>query len=132
MARFSAILVLCLIALTTPGRAAEPVPMPSIGAPSRAGARPEGPNVVIIFADDMGYGDLGCYGNKHAQTPNLDRMAREGIRFTDFYVASGRSVRRPRAALSRAVIPTASASAALGPQITHRPPYKRSHHCRRC
>ncbi len=45
------------------------------------------PNVVIIFADDMGYGDLGCYGAKDIQTPNLDRMAREGNRLTSFYVA---------------------------------------------
>ncbi|MDA7915933.1 sulfatase [Verrucomicrobia bacterium] len=46
------------------------------------------PNVVIIFADDLGYGDLGCYGANGYQTPNLDRMADEGMRFTDFYVAS--------------------------------------------
>src|SRR5262249_47903299 len=45
------------------------------------------PNIVIIFADDLGYGDLGCFGNKDIETPNLDRMAREGVRFTDFYVA---------------------------------------------
>ncbi len=45
------------------------------------------PNIVIIFTDDQGYGDVGCYGAKGLTTPNLDRMAREGIRFTDFYVA---------------------------------------------
>src|SRR6516162_1350166 len=45
------------------------------------------PNIVIIFTDDQGYGDVGCYGAKGFTTPNLDRMAREGIRFTDFYVA---------------------------------------------
>jgi len=45
------------------------------------------PNIVIIFTDDQGYGDVGCYGAKGFATPNLDRMAREGIRFTDFYVA---------------------------------------------
>ena len=44
------------------------------------------PNVVIVFADDMGYGDLGCYGNKTGRTPNLDRMAAEGTRWTSFYV----------------------------------------------
>src|SRR5678815_5996548 len=49
-----------------------------------ASARP--PNFVLIFADDMGYGDLGCYGSKNP-SPNLDGMAREGVRFTDFYVA---------------------------------------------
>jgi arylsulfatase A-like enzyme len=45
------------------------------------------PNVVLIFADDLGYGDLSCYGSKTIKTPNLDRLAKEGIRFTDFYVA---------------------------------------------
>lgn len=45
------------------------------------------PNVVMIFVDDMGYGDLSCYGSKGPATPNLDRMAKEGVRFTDFYVA---------------------------------------------
>jgi len=46
------------------------------------------PNVVVIFADDLGYGDLSCYGNRKFATPHLDRMAREGMRFTDFYSAS--------------------------------------------
>jgi arylsulfatase A-like enzyme len=46
------------------------------------------PNVVIIFADDLGYGDLGCYGSPTIRTPHLDRMAAEGLRFTDFYSAS--------------------------------------------
>lgn len=45
------------------------------------------PNFVLIFADDMGYADLGAYGAKEIKTPNLDRMAAEGIRFTDFCVA---------------------------------------------
>jgi arylsulfatase A len=45
------------------------------------------PNVIIIYADDLGYGDLGCFGARKIKTPNLDQMAKEGIRFTDFYVA---------------------------------------------
>jgi arylsulfatase A-like enzyme len=45
------------------------------------------PNVVIIFADDLGYGDLGCYGARGYRTPNLDRLAAEGVRFTSFYAA---------------------------------------------
>jgi len=44
------------------------------------------PNVVIIFTDDQGYTDVGCYGAKGIKTPHLDRMASQGIRFTDFYV----------------------------------------------
>lgn len=47
------------------------------------------PNILFIFADDWGYGDLGCYGNKEVQTPNLDKLASEGVRFTQFYVTSG-------------------------------------------
>lgn len=45
------------------------------------------PNIVLIYADDLGYGDLACYGNRQIKTPNLDRLARQGVRFTDFYVA---------------------------------------------
>ncbi|MBI3861485.1 MAG: sulfatase [Planctomycetia bacterium] len=55
------------------------------GAAYSETARP--PNIVIVFTDDQGYGDVGCYGAKGFATPSLDRMAREGIRFTDFYVA---------------------------------------------
>lgn len=46
------------------------------------------PNIVVLFADDLGYGDLSCYGHPTIRTPNLDRMAREGIRLTSFYAAS--------------------------------------------
>lgn len=46
------------------------------------------PNIIYINCDDLGYGDLGCYGAKDIHTPNLDRMAAEGTRFTDFSVAS--------------------------------------------
>ena len=45
----------------------------------------EKPNIVIIFTDDQGYGDLACYGNKKTKTPRLDQLAREGTRFTSFY-----------------------------------------------
>jgi arylsulfatase A-like enzyme len=43
------------------------------------------PNFIIILADDLGYGDLSCYGSQTIRTPHLDRMAREGMRFTSFY-----------------------------------------------
>ena len=46
------------------------------------------PNVIIILADDLGYGDLSCYGHPTIRTPNLDKMAEEGTRFTQFYVAA--------------------------------------------
>lgn len=46
------------------------------------------PNIVLILADDLGYGDLGCYGQKRIQTPNIDRLAAEGIRFTSAYAGS--------------------------------------------
>jgi arylsulfatase A len=46
----------------------------------------EHPNIVLIFTDDQGYGDVGCYGARGFKTPHLDQMAREGLRFTDFYV----------------------------------------------
>jgi len=46
------------------------------------------PNIILINCDDLGYGDLGCYGSQVNKTPHLDRMAAEGMRFTDFYMAS--------------------------------------------
>ncbi len=46
------------------------------------------PNVIVLYADDLGYGDLGCYGHPTIRTPNLDRMAGEGMRFTSFYSAA--------------------------------------------
>ncbi len=46
------------------------------------------PNIVLITADNLGYGDLGCYGNRVIRTPNLDRFASQGVRFTNFYTAS--------------------------------------------
>ena len=57
------------------------------GGPVPAADPPRPPNVVVILADDMGYGDAGCYGNARIKTPHLDRLAAEGTRFTSFYVA---------------------------------------------
>lgn len=48
----------------------------------------ERPNIVLIFADDVGYGDVGCYGATHVRTPNIDRLAEQGRRFTDAHSAS--------------------------------------------
>lgn len=73
------------------------------------------PNVVLMFTDDQGYGDVGCYGAEGYETPNLDRLAVEGVRFTDFYVSS------PVCSASRAALMTGcyhervGISGALGP-----------------
>ncbi|MBI5692495.1 MAG: sulfatase [Verrucomicrobia bacterium] len=58
------------------------------GSLALVGARAAVPNLIIIYADDLGYGDLGCYGHPTIRTPNLDRMAAEGMRFTEFYSAA--------------------------------------------
>src|SRR5437667_2150392 len=49
---------------------------------------PRKPNIVFILADDLGYGELGCYGQKKIRTPNIDRLAAEGMRFTQCYAGS--------------------------------------------
>ncbi|MCD6307922.1 MAG: sulfatase [Candidatus Latescibacteria bacterium] len=59
----------------------------TLSAPRASRATSGLPNIVIIFTDDQGYQDVGCFGSPSIDTPNLDRMAREGRRFTDFYVA---------------------------------------------
>jgi arylsulfatase A-like enzyme len=82
-------------------------------------AEPRPPNVVIVFADDMGYGDVGCYGAKGFATPNLDRLAAEGIRFTDFYVAQA-VCSASRAALLTGCYPNRiGILGALGPGSKH-------------
>ena len=56
------------------------------------------PNFILIMADDLGYGDISCYGNTYIKTPNIDRLAMEGIRFTDFH-SNGAVCSPTRAAL---------------------------------
>ena len=56
----------------------------AVGA-TRADSRP---NIIFLLTDDMGYGDVGCYGGEFVPTPNIDRLAKEGTKFTQFYVAS--------------------------------------------
>lgn len=72
-------LIPLLVALMLAGTAAAQV--------AAGGARPR-PNIVLVFIDDMGYGDLSVTGNPHVQTPNIDRLANQGMRFTQFYVNS--------------------------------------------
>ena len=68
------------------------------------------PNIIIIFTDDQGYGDVGCYGADGFETPNLDQMAKVGIRFTDFYVSQA------VCSASRASLMTGSYSERVGVQ----------------
>ncbi len=58
------------------------------GSPPDTAALPRHPNIIYIMADDLGYGDLGCYGQEKIRTPRIDAMAREGMRFTDYYAGS--------------------------------------------
>jgi arylsulfatase A len=77
------------------------------------------PNIVLIFADDLGYGDLGCFGATDWNTPHLDRMARDGIRFTSFYVAQA-VCSASRAALLTGCYPNRiGIHGALGPGARH-------------
>ena len=59
-----------------------------LGPSAAAAAAPPRPNIIFILADDLGYGEVGCYGQKIIQTPRIDRMAREGMRFTQFYAGA--------------------------------------------
>ncbi|MBD2702265.1 arylsulfatase [Spirosoma sp. BT702] len=63
---------------------AQPKTKPNVAQPNAARPNAARPNIVLIMADDMGYSDLGCYGSE-IPTPNLDKLARQGVRFTQFY-----------------------------------------------
>lgn len=79
---------------------------------------PRLPNVVVIFIDDMGYADIGPFGSQIAPTPNLDRMAREGMRFTDFVVSSAVCSASRAALLTGCYHRRVGISGALGPDAT--------------
>lgn len=72
-----------IVALLLAGLAAFALPARSVAAPVE---RP--PNIVILFVDNVGYGDIGCYGNAQVKTPRTDRLAAEGVRCTDFYIGA--------------------------------------------
>ena len=74
---------LAFLAGILPGQGALPPQLESLRA-----KRQGGPNIIFILADDLGYGDLGCYGQKRIKTPNIDRLAEEGMRFTQCYAGS--------------------------------------------
>lgn len=59
--------------------------MPSAALAATRTAATDPPNIIFIMADDLGFADLGCYGQKNIKTPNIDRLAAEGLRFTNFY-----------------------------------------------
>src|SRR5438067_2305330 len=59
-----------------------------LGKPVLAADAPRKPNVVILLADDIGYGDVGCFGATKIKTPNLDKLAAQGLRFTDAHAPS--------------------------------------------
>src|SRR5262249_9781097 len=65
---------------------------------ARGQEAPRRPNIVLILADDLGYGDLACYGCRDIKTPHIDRLAAQGVRFTQFY-ANGPECTPTRAAL---------------------------------
>lgn len=99
--RFAAIFPLVVVASAVVAQ--EPAAKAPSAPPARASAaRP--PNLVYVLADDLGYGELGCYGQRHIRTPNLDRLAAEGMRFTQHYAGS------PVCAPSRCVLLTGRAS----------------------
>ena len=72
--------------LAASGTAAASLAWPSRGVATDSSSEARRPNFVFIFADDLGWGDLGCYGNRQIKTPNLDELAKKGTLFTQFYV----------------------------------------------
>src|SRR5438105_1965650 len=85
------LLALLAVVLTATGR---------VAAAQTPIKNPDRPNIVIVLADDLGYGDLACYGDPVVKTPNLDRFAREGLRLTSYYAA------HPNCSPSRAALMT--------------------------
>ncbi len=74
-------------------------------APARAQAAPAKPNIIFILSDDVGYGDLGCYGAKRVKTPNLDQLAADGLRFTDAH-STAATCTPSRYSVMTCIIPT--------------------------
>lgn len=87
--------------------------------PESAKPKSKSPNVVLIFIDDMGYNDIGPFGVKGIKTPNLDQMAKEGRRFTDFVVPSAVCSASRASLLTGCVHRRVGISGALGPHAKH-------------
>src|SRR5688572_3082397 len=77
------------------------------------------PNVIIVFTDDQGYGDLGIFGAKGYTTPNIDRLAREGTKFTNFHVAQAVCSASRAALLTGCYSNRVGIHGALGPNANH-------------
>lgn len=96
-------LVLSVVAAVASAQADEPPP----------------PNIVLLYADDLGYGDLGCYGSSTAHTPHLDRMAEEGTKLRSFYVAQAVCSASRTALLTGCYPNRLGILGALGPKAEH-------------
>ena len=73
---FQALTILCVFLMT-------------MHSPKQSSGQVESkPNIIFIMADDLGYGDLGCYGQKKITTPNIDKLSQQGMQFSDFYAGS--------------------------------------------
>src|SRR5258706_5384155 len=94
-----AVFLAVLVAVLAHDALAQPVKLASPGI--------RRPNIIVLVADDVGYGDLGAYGQKNIKTPNLDQLAKEGARLTAFYAM-------PDAAMSRAALLTG-----INPSLTN-------------
>ena len=95
MFKFAATVALGALAIGTQGNSA-------LGQPAESANGK--PNFVLILADDLGYNDLSCYGSPQIKTPNIDAIAAEGVKFTDFYVMP--SCTPSRASLMTGSLPT--------------------------
>jgi arylsulfatase A len=85
----------------------------AVSSAAASAAQPARPNIIVLFADDLGYGDLGCFGAEGYSTPNLDQMADDGMKFTSFYVAAA-GCAPSRAALLTGCYPPRVAGTGLG------------------
>lgn len=109
------VVCLLLLALLFAAVAAGPLP-----AQAASASQPRsGPNIVLIFTDDQGYQDVGCFGSPDIETPNLDRMAAEGMRFTDFYVAQAVCSASRAALMTGCYANRIGILGALGPSARH-------------
>ena len=98
------------------------LPLAAFSLTGCADKLPEKPNIVFLLFDDLGYGDLGCYGQELIETPNIDALASQGIVFTDMYTnAPLSSASSPEACLGTPDILHMAPHAGLSPRTYHTP-----------